>query len=315
MTAPVSETMVETPGWSAAQPALSVLIPNFRDDPAVLLTSLGRELAGLCDRVELVLLDDGSGDPALAQAMAEAVLALRGPARFIALAANIGRSKGRNRLAAEARARHWLFLDSDMLPDAPHFLARWLAEAEADAPVAFGGFSLKQASTDRRFAVHRASALRSDCAGADRRALQPAKYVFTSNLLVRRDVFDAERFDGGFAGWGWEDVEWGLRVARRWPIRHIENPATHLGLDTAEQLLAKAQQSAANFGRVLASHPDVVAAFPSTRAAKLIGRLPGRGLMRSAFRGVVLTDALPARARAAALRLYRATCYADVVRL
>ena len=41
------------------------------------------------------------------------------PARFVRLAANEGRAGGRNRLAAEARGRHLLFLDADMLPDAP----------------------------------------------------------------------------------------------------------------------------------------------------------------------------------------------------
>ena len=68
-------------------------------------------------------------------------------------------------------------------------------------------------------------------AGRRRAATAPEKYVFTSNLLIRRDVFDAEPFDAGFVGWGWEDVEWGMRVSRRHPIAHIDNPATHLGLD------------------------------------------------------------------------------------
>jgi len=34
-------------------------------------------------------------------------------------------------------------------------------------------------------------------------------------------VLAAEPFDTGFKGWGWEDVEWALRAAKRWPIRRI----------------------------------------------------------------------------------------------
>ena len=79
------------------------------------------------------------------------------------LAANVGRARGRNRLAGEARSPHLLFLDADMLPDSETFVADWLAVATQDAAVAFGGFSFRRTPLDRRFSLHRAMALRSDC--------------------------------------------------------------------------------------------------------------------------------------------------------
>ena len=87
-----------------------------------------------------------------------------------------------------------------MRPDHPGFLKTWVDLARDVRPaVAFGGFSLLQAPQDARFAVHRHMAARSDCIPAAQRAEQPEKYVFTSNLLVRRDVFDTETFDSGFS--------------------------------------------------------------------------------------------------------------------
>lgn len=309
----VEERLTDTAAWEGARPRLSVLIPFFRDDPTILLAALGRQLAWTAGEVEVVVLNDGSGDDALDARARAAVGALAGPARLVSLSSNVGRSAGRNRLAAHARGGWLLFLDSDMLPDDDDFLSRWLQAVDADTPVAFGGFSLKQASHDRRFALHRAVASRSDCAEAEARARQPEKYVFTSNLLVRRDVFDAEGFDGDFAGWGWEDVEWGLRVSRRWPVAHIDNPATHLGLDPAPALLAKAEQSVGNFARVVQTHGAVVRAYPSYRVAAAMRRAPGRRLLGRGFRAAVLTEALPAKLRSLALRLYRATLYAEVV--
>ena len=76
--------------------------------------------------------------------------------------------------------------------------------------------------------------------------------------MIRRDIFEAEPFDPSFVGWGWEDVEWGMRVSRRHPIAHIDNPATHLGLAPAAAMAAKFEQSAANFARVVAAHGDIV---------------------------------------------------------
>ncbi|HEY1753625.1 MAG TPA: glycosyltransferase family A protein [Caulobacteraceae bacterium] len=308
---PASDAEItDNAAWAGASPRLSVLIPFYRDDPSRLIAAL----AAPDGVVEVVALDDGSHDPALAARAAEAVRAAAVPARFVRLAANEGRALGRNRLAAEARGRHLLFLDADMLPDAPDFLGRWMALIDAeDPPVAFGGFSLDQAPVTRDSAVHRALSLRSDCLPVEARRKAPEKYVFTSNLLIRRDIFEAEPFDAGFVGWGWEDVEWAMRVSRNHPIAHIDNPATHLGLAPAAAMAAKFEQSAANFARVVAAHGDIVSAYPSYRVAKALKRAPLRRLWRPWLKAFALAGAGPAGARAFALRLYRAALYAEAV--
>jgi glycosyltransferase involved in cell wall biosynthesis len=312
MTAP-HESLTDNPSWAEARPILSVLIPSYRDDPAPLLALLDRETAAVDGRVEVVVLDDGGGDAALAARVAMAVQALALPARLVSLDLNQGRARGRNRLASHARARHLLFLDSDMAPDAPDFLACYLALIEQDPPVVFGGFSVKQVEAGPQYALHKALAQRGECLPASVRRQQPEKYVFTSNLLVRRDVFEAETFDESFSGWGWEDVEWGMRVARRYGVLHIDNPATHLGLDTAAALAGKYEQSAANFQRVIARHPEVVATYPSYRLAKAMKKIPAMKTWRGLLKWTAVHSPAPMTARVLALKAYRAALYAEVV--
>jgi glycosyltransferase involved in cell wall biosynthesis len=306
----LNATLVDNAAWAGAAPKLSVLIPFLRDDPTRLLAALD----GADAAVEIVVLDDGSNDPAMAAKVADAIGSMKLAARFVQLSANGGRAEGRNRLAAIARGRHLLFLDADMLPDAPDFLLRWRYLIDLEDPaVAFGGFSLDQAPRTRANAVHRAMARRSECMPVETRRLTPEKYVFTSNLLIRRDVFDAAPFDAGFVGWGWEDVEWGMRVSRRHPIHHINNPATHLGLTPAATIAAKFEQSAANFARVVAAHRDILRSYPSYRLARALKRAPLRALWRPWLKAAALIDAGPAGPRAFALRLYRAALYAEAV--
>ena len=306
----MSGSIHDNAAWADAQPKLSVLIPFKGDDPCALIAALGQKPLA----VEVVVLDDGTGEGRLTTGVQEVINALSLPARLVTLAANEGRAKGRNRLVSHARAGHFLFLDSDMAPDSTDFLDRWLALIAAENPaVAFGGFSLDQVQPRRDQALHRAMAAHADCLPAEVRRQQPEKHVFTSNLLVRRDVFEAEGFDEGFAGWGWEDVEWGMRVARRWPIAHIDNTATHLGLDPAPVIAAKYEQSAANFARVVAAHRAVVETYPSYRAARLLKRAPLRGLWRPLLKAYALAEAAPLKSRAFAMRLYRAALYAEAV--
>ena len=308
------ETLLDNDAWTGAAPRLSVLIPFLREDPSRLLLALDREAARLDGAVEIVVLDDGSLDAALAASVSATAAALALPVRFVGLSANIGRSRGRNRLATHARGDWFLFLDSDMLPDGADFLTSYLALIAAEAPaVAFGGFSVDQAPKNRAHALHRRMALRSDCAPASVRRDDPEKHVFTSNLLVRRQVFETEAFDEGFSGWGWEDVEWAMRVARRHKIWHIDNTATHLGLDPASAIAAKYEQSAANFARVVDRHRAVVERYPSYRVARILKRAPMRAAWRPALKAFALAEFAPLAARAFAMRLYRAALYAEAV--
>ena len=277
----MSAHLTLSPTWQDAEPRLSVLTPFLRDDPTSLLDMLEREAVALAGSVEIVLLDDGTGDAGLTARLTQQLASLTLPVCLITLTVNEGRAIGRNRLASAARGGTLLFLDSDMRPDNDRFLRTWAELIEArDPAVAFGGFSLLQAPADAKFAVHRALAAASECVAHTERTKQPEKYVYTSNLLVRRDVFEAEAFDPGFTGWGWEDVEWAMRVARRFEVLHIDNPATHMGLDTVQSLAGKYEQSAPNFARMAQRHPEIVAAYPSFRAAKALKRVPGLSTMK-----------------------------------
>ncbi len=303
----------ESPSYAVATPRLSVAIPFFRYDPLPLFRTLCHEAKALDLRVEILLLDDGSDDPPGLARLADAVQESEAPARLLAFSANQGRSAGRNWLFAESRARHLLFLDCDMAPDAEDFLETWLRHAQAHDPACtFGGFSLKQTEISPATRLHAAIQQRGECVDAAHRAQAPAKYVYASNLLVRRDVFAAAPFDAQFQGWGWEDVEWGVRIAKQYPISHIDNPASHLGLDGDAALFGKYLQGGANFARLVQLHPDAVAAYPSVRLARRLKFIPAKAALMKGLRAVAQSPS-PTSARVFAAKLYRTLIYAEAL--
>jgi uncharacterized protein YqiB (DUF1249 family) len=86
-----------------------------------------------------------------------------------------------------------------------------------------------------------------------------------------------------------------------------------MGLDRVETLARKYEKSVANFARVIARHPDVVARYPSYRVARLLKCLPGLPLLRHTLKAIALSTIASLRLRALSLRLYRAALYAEVV--
>jgi len=295
-------------GADALTPLLSVLTPFHRDDPSKLIAALGAAPAG----VEFVMLDDGSRDVQLLNRVVTATATLAAPVRIIVRDKNAGRAAARNRLIAEARGRYVLFLDADMIPDQPDFLARWLRLIERKRPLAaFGGLSVAQIKPTRETALHYNLFAHSDCAPAKERAKRPAQTTASANLLVRRAVFRRMPFDAAFKGWGFEDTDWALRISRHTRILHINNPATHAGLDTVETLLRKSAEAGPNFARLVENHPVDAKRFAAYRAARALKRTPARSVVRALAASIARSKAAPMSARRAALKIYRAAHYAE----
>lgn len=308
----MSETIF-TNGVKAARPlALSIATPFFRNDPSELLDLLSDHMTG--EAVELIVVDDGSQDRALTAKLEATLLSLSVPARLITLNTNQGRSSARNRLIAGAKAPVILFLDSDMAPDTPSFVSDWLKLARDPATeIAYGGFSTLQVPDCAALALAKMVANKTDCASASLRQSRGALAVATSNLLVRKTIFDNTPFDAGFSGWGWEDVDWALRAeAKGYAILHVDIPASHLGLDDAATLLDKFAKAGPNFRRIVERHPSM-AALPGTKLARTLARLPARSWIKTVMKAMVLSEALPVVIRAQGARLWRALWAADAI--
>lgn len=310
MPAAPTERVIRFGPQTQTPPRLSVLTPFYRYSPVALLERFGRAP----ENVELVLLDDGSGSAELLANTLAAATATGASVTVITLSANAGRAHARNRLLEAARGEYLLFLDADMLPDSPDFLSRWLSFIQTQRPfVAFGGLSLAAVDATPETALHHDMFGRSDCRSADERAKSPAQFTATSNLLVRRDLIEQLPFDKDFVGWGFEDVDWALRASRAAPILHIDNPAAHAGLDDVESLLRKSREAGPNFARLASKHPIEVARFAAHKIARVLKYAPRLEALRNCFAWVARDPlgATPMRVRCAALKLYRASFYAE----
>lgn len=297
-------------------PYISICIPTWQDAVTPLLSSL-KSLASI-KHCEILIYDDGSANDELTANLITQIQAIPAPARLITASQNQGRSFARNRLIANAQADWLLLLDADMLPDKADFIERYIEQTKASIGPALiaGGFSLKQVKATARQRLHAAQSERSECLPASQRANAPALHVFTSNILVHRHIIEHVLFDEGYTGWGWEDVDWGLRVNAAFPIIHIENTATHLGLDDTASLLKKYAGSTHNFARLAHQHPTHVAQMRIYQVSRKMRRLPFRNLI-GRFAKMLAQDPMgitPLSLRLFSLKLFRASLYAEALK-
>ncbi len=298
--------------FDETRPSLSVLIPFFKDDAEALLRALDAEVT--THPVEILIYDDGTDDVDLTKSMQIVVNDCLSAVKLITNSENKGRSAARNALCENARGDWVLFLDADMLPGKIDFLQSYLKLMnEAKADVIFGGFQVEAQAQDADRDIHRALSEISDCLSlAERQAAGP-QYVASSNLCMRRNVLTEQPFDADFEGWGWEDSEWAARVSKHFTLIHADNPAIHLGLETTDTMLRRFATSGANYRRFTDAHPDLAPKLALYQISKKLGRLPGQALMRPILKFCVKVKLLPMRLRLLALKLWRASHYAEAL--
>ncbi len=292
-------------------PKLSILVPYYHDDPVPLLTALAAEL-GNSREVEILIYDDGSNQPELSQIAIAAMKNCQAPAELFIAAENRGRSFARNQLTEFARADWVLFLDADMLPVTRHFIADYMnIIMQNDADIIFGGFKVSAQAEDPDRELHRFLSEVSDCLSLQARQTAGPKNVASSNLCVRKSVLKAEPFDPEFTGWGWEDSEWAARVAKSFNLVHADIPALHLGLETTETLLQRFKTSGPNYLRFTRKHPELAKELPLYRIIHKLQHIPGQKLFRPVLRRIVKLRFAPMKLRLFALKLWRASWYAE----
>jgi hypothetical protein len=121
----------------------------------------------------------------------------------------------------------------------------------------------------------------------------------------------AHPFDAGFKGWGFEDTDWALSAARHVRILHVDNPASHAGLDDVATLMRKCAEAGPNFARLARKHPRAVRRFAAYRAAAALKVAPARRALRSLFAELARADLTPMPVRRTAFKLFRASHFAE----
>jgi glycosyltransferase involved in cell wall biosynthesis len=205
---------------NSCAPLISAIVPTYRR-PALLDRSLGSVLAQTWRPLELVVVDDESGDETPAVLEAFAARAREADVAYQWLTqTNAGAGAARNAAMAKARGRWLAFLDDDD-EWLPAKLTRQM-EAMGHAPQARVCFTQYTHAEKNVRAKPSVDHLRdgwcfgSLCSGGTRAHLQ--------TLLV-----DAElaRQCGGFGAWrNWQDMEFTLRLALHAPFVALAEPLT-----------------------------------------------------------------------------------------
>lgn len=240
---------------------LSICIPVYNWDIRPLIQRLRLELdSGSWGKsVEFYILDDFSSDFKVKSANAYFFFNSKADnLRYEELVKNIGRTKIRNLLAERTKGQYLLFMDSDVIPDQNTFINKYFEYAlESKWDVVCGGCSYKtRKMIGEEYDFSHYLGKKTEAKPATIRNQKPWRYLFTSNVMIRRSCFLETHFDERFSGYGHEDTEWGIRLGKRYKVLHINNPVSHLGLVSKFSAYNKMRLSINNYVLLATLHPN-----------------------------------------------------------
>ena len=223
---------------------ISILIPVFNTNVVELIRSLQQQIALIKEKVEIVVMDDASDDDLKKKQNREGLLAFPG-LHYLELPVNCGRNIIRHKLAAAATFHIFIFIDADSsFPD-----ASWLQnyiDARTGGEIIMGGrrYNKTQAGAT---GLHFHYGLNREQLSAAQRNIHPYRSFMACNFLIRRQQLARLIIDNNLQGYCHEDTFMGLQFEKLGiPIRHIDNPVFHDGIDEDAVFISKQEEALEN---------------------------------------------------------------------
>ena len=252
---------------------LSILIPVYNYNVAPLLHRLNEQCLQVSEgsEIEILAADDGSVDKFNNVTEAEKLSLVC----YHELDENVGRSAIRNYLLSLSRGSYVLFLDADMMPDHDNFVQTYFDLAQSGVEIVCGGISYQQhGHRDPSASFYLYKSQKTEVLTAAARNKSPWRYLFTSNILIRSDIIQNITFNQQFKGYGYEDIEWGIRLAKSYEIKHIDNTCTHFGVLNKDQVFRNMRDSITNYALLHHLHPKETECVGAMRFAGIVQYLP-----------------------------------------
>ena len=218
---------------------LSVCIPVYNVDVSSLVKDLIGQAHELSINIQVLIYDDGSSETF--KLINRSICNLK-EVDYKELKVNHGSAAIRNKMAADALHNNLLFIDSDS--DIQNdYLQKYLPFLSKNKMIVYGGriHPSKLPSKDKslRWKVGKC---KEDFSVSIRRKV-PNKSFMSNNFLAKKQLFDRIKFDDTIERSGHEDTIFGIELEKQGiTIIHIDNPVTHIGLESNQEFIQKTEQ-------------------------------------------------------------------------
>lgn len=225
---------------------LSVLIPTYNYSAYDLVVEIQTQCERAGIEYEIIVLDDSSTEE---KSLEQNRKINRLPnSKFEENELNLGRAKNRNFLSKKAKHEWFLFMDCDTFPKEKNFITNYILEIKKrNSFVFYGGICYKNDFPNEKEILRWKYGKAREEISVSKRLQKSYESTLTSNIVIKKSVFDEINFNETITEYGYEDMVFVAELKKRnLKIEHIDNPAYHLNYETSEIFLSKTVEGLKN---------------------------------------------------------------------
>jgi glycosyltransferase involved in cell wall biosynthesis len=220
---------------------LSILIPTYNYKIFDLVFELKNQCDCLDFNYEIICQDDNSNS--IFNIENDKINRLEN-CQFKTNSENYGRSKNRNKLAENSKYDYLLFLDADTFPIEKNFISKYLSEIKEFATIVYGGIRYTDKKPPNDKLLRWIYGKKREALTVSQRNKNSYLSFLTLNFLIHKEVFKKINFNESIPNLRHEDTLFSYELMKKnIPIKHIENPVFHFGLDEFNSALKKEHES------------------------------------------------------------------------
>lgn len=230
---------------------LSILIPTYNYNVVPLVLTLKEQADTLGIAYEIIVQDDVSQEfiPENNQ------INLLPNCSFSTNTENLGRGKNINLLCSKSKYDNVLIMEADSLPENDLYLKNYIEISSESTKVIFGGVKYPEDIPPKEKLLRWKYGIKRETKSINHRLKNTYDFVFTWNLLLKRDIFLQFPFPEFIHEYGYEDFIFieNLRL-NSIPVIHIENYLIHYNDESSIDFIKKSERAARNLYNLIQLH-------------------------------------------------------------
>jgi len=214
---------------------ISILIPCYNFNITELVQEIHKQTKKTNKKFEIICAEDGSN-----KIFSNPNIKRLQNVKYLKLKKNIGRSKIRNFLATEATFNSLLFIDCDSKIENENFIEKYINQINNEKKIVYGQTIYEKQKPKKEQILHWKYGIKIES--------KRKKNIFSSHhFLIQKNIFKKVKFNENIKNYGHEDtIFWVELKKENFQFDFIENPLTHIGLETNERFLTKTKTALEN---------------------------------------------------------------------
>ena len=219
---------------------LSILIPTYNYNVYPLVTELKNQADALDIAYEILVQDDAS--TSFLQENTE--INLLQHCSYSLNHENLGRGNNINLLNNRAQFDYVLIMEADAFPEKKTYLRDLIAAINQETQVIFGGVAYPYQKPEKDKLLRWKYGNERESVSFLERLKNPYHFVFTWNLLLKKELLSNYHFPYNVKDYGYEDVVFIKQLKENnIPIQHIENRLIHFNSETSLTFIEKTEKA------------------------------------------------------------------------